>query len=151
MKYPMFLLALLFCSTARADSLSGSLREGPTTFVYSFDVSQVLVGSTVEDTLNGSIATHGGGPKGLTTYVDDMFWFQTGETVVLASFGSAPEWDLLANQSGIWLQDPPAVATPEPGVLVLLVLGLIVAWLLMVRRPTPPSRHDSLCSNIWRK
>ena len=89
-------------------------------------MQQYFNGTFYLDVLNGSVLTKApsqGCKPCTTTYTNDFAEFMPSETVILASFGFNPEWDLIGSASGIQLVDPPS-AVPEPSVWALLLVGL---------------------------
>ena len=130
MKAMLLVAALCFAAPAWADSitqLSGKLHDPGQVITYSFTVQTILTDSFVEDILNGQVVIRGSGRPSTITYTDDFFLFGLGESAVLAEFGRTTTWDLIGTASGVALVDPPgaSAAVPEPGILALVVVGLL--------------------------
>jgi len=130
MKAMLLVAALCFAAPAWADSitqLSGKIHDPGQVITYSFTVQTILTNSFVEDILNGQVVIRGSGRPSTIKYTDDFFLFGLDESVVLAEFGRTTTWDLIGTATSVTLVDPPgaSAAVPEPGVLGLVVVGLL--------------------------
>jgi len=130
MKAMLLVAALCFAAPAWADSitqLSGKIHDPGQVITYSFTVQTILTDSFAEDILNGQVVIRGSGRPSTITFTDDFFLFGLDESVVLAEFGRTTTWDLIGTATSVTLVDPPgaSAAVPEPGVLALVVVGLL--------------------------
>jgi hypothetical protein len=115
--------------------LSGRLHTPGETINYTFSVQTIVSNSFVEDILNGFVRLTGSGAPRTITISNDEFIFGLNESIVLLEFGSPVTYQLTGDVDSVEVIRKPsflaaratfaAVATPEPGTLLLLLAGLI--------------------------
>jgi hypothetical protein len=115
--------------------LSGRLHTPGETINYSFSVQTIVSNSFVEDVLNGFVRLTGSGAPRTITISNDQFIFGLNESIVMLEFGSPVTYQLTGDVHTVEVIRKPslltaratfaAVATPEPGTLLLLLAGLI--------------------------
>jgi hypothetical protein len=139
----VLLAGLLIAGMAKADSvtdLSGVLKSPGQIINYSFEVDTFNLigpgGPFIEDlVVFGFVTVKGSGHPQKQIYLNDTFLFVPGESVILATFGRDPVWQLIGSADGIVLRDPiipfsNQVTVPEPKVPLLMLVGLLAIVLL---------------------
>lgn len=127
-------------------SLAGVLKSKGESVSYNFFIESAEVDGYGEAILNGYYTDKGAGAPPLTVnYSEEYFFFSVDNPFTLITFGRTKTWELISTTNSAYISDPAltlalassplaplTLATPEPSMLALSLIGL--ALIGFVRR-----------------